>query len=237
MPSVFITGTDTDSGKTLVTLGLMHALQQKGLRVNGMKPVAAGVSEIDSEAVNEDAQLIRLQSSRQLPYELVNPHLFEPAIAPHIAAQQVDRTIDFKPVKAAFYEIEKQSELVVVEGAGGWLVPLNEQQDVADIAVHMNLPVILVVGLKLGCINHARLSMQAIQARGCRVMGWVGSQIDPEMMNVDENIKTLKQYLPVQCLGVVPWLEERDTETVAGYIDSEALIDLVTVIPSVAEGS
>jgi len=237
MPAVFITGTDTDSGKTLVTLGLMHALQQKGLRVNGMKPVAAGVSEIDSEAVNEDAQLIRLQSSRQLPYELVNPHLFEPAIAPHIAAQQVDRTIDFKPVKAAFYEIEKQSELVVVEGAGGWLVPLNEQQDVADIAVHMNLPVILVVGLKLGCINHARLSMQAIQARGCRVMGWVGSQIDPEMMNVDENIKTLKQYLPVQCLGVVPWLEERDTETVAGYIDSEALIDLVTVIPSVAEGS
>jgi len=225
MPAVFVTGTDTDAGKTLVTLGLMHALQEKGLRVNGMKPVAAGVSIIEGEAVNDDAQLILQQSSRQLEYKLVNPYLFEPAIAPHIAAQQVDRVIELQLIQVALREIEKQSDLVVVEGAGGWLVPLNDQQDVADIAVNMNLPVILVVGLKLGCLNHARLSMQAIQSRGCRVIGWIGSQIAPEMMNVDENIETLKQYLPVQCLGIVPWLENRDTKTVAGYIETETLLD------------
>ncbi|MBT8440541.1 MAG: dethiobiotin synthase [Gammaproteobacteria bacterium] len=225
MPILFVSGTDTDAGKTLVTLGLMHALQAKGLRVNGMKPVAAGVSEIGGEAVNDDALLIRQQSSKQLDYKLVNPYLFEPAIAPHIAAQQVDQNIDLKLIQAALDEIEKQSDLVVVEGAGGWLVPLNEQQDVADIAVNMNLPVILVVGLKLGCINHARLSIQAIQARGCRVIGWIGSQIAPEMMNVDENIETLQQYLPVKCLGIVPWLENSDAETVATYIESEALLD------------
>jgi len=225
MPAVFITGTDTDAGKTLVTLGLMHSLQDQGLRVNGMKPVAAGVSEIDGNTVNEDAQLIYRQSSKVLPYELINPWLFEPAIAPHIAAQQANRKIDFQPIKAALNEIKKQSDLVVVEGAGGWLVPLNEKQDVADMAVIMNLPVILVVGLQLGCINHARLTLQAIEAAGCRAIGWIGTQIDPQMMNVDENIKTLKQYLPVQCLGIVPWLESRDAKTVASYINSETLMD------------
>lgn len=231
MPAVFITGTDTDAGKTLLTLGLMQALQEQGLRVNGMKPVAAGVSEIDGKAVNEDAQLIRQQSTKVLPYELINPWLFEPAIAPHIAAQQVNKTIDFQPIKTALNEIKKQSDLVVVEGAGGWLVPLNGQQDVADIAVNMNLPVILIVGLKLGCINHARLTLQAIQAAGCRVIGWIGTQIDPEMMNVDENIETLKHYLPVQCLGIVPWLENRDTKTVASYINSETLMDELITTP------
>jgi len=182
MPAVFITGTDTDAGKTLVTLGLMHSLQDQGLRVNGMKPVAAGVSEIDGNTVNEDAQLIYRQSSKVLPYELINPWLFEPAIAPHIAAQQANRKIDFQPIKAA----------------------LND---------------------KLGCINHARLTLQAIQAAGCRAIGWIGTQIDPQMMNVDENIKALKQYLPVQCLGIVPWLESRDAKTVASYINSETLMD------------
>jgi len=229
MPAVFITGTDTDAGKTLLTLGLMQALQQQGLRVNGMKPVAAGVFEIDGKTVNEDAQLIRQQSTKALPYELINPWLFEPAIAPHIAAQQVNKTIDFQSIKTALNEIKKQSDLVVVEGAGGWLVPLNEQQDVADIAVNMNLPVILIVGLKLGCINHARLTLQAIQAAGCRVVGWIGTQIEPEMMNVDENIETLKHYLPVQCLGIVPWLESQDTKTVASYINTETLMnELIT---------
>lgn len=231
MPAVFVTGTDTDAGKTLVTLGLIKALQEQGLRVNGMKPVAAGVCEIDGKAVNEDAQLIRQHSSKPLPYELINPCLFEPAIAPHIAAQQANKTIDFQLIKTALNEIKIQSDLVVIEGAGGWLVPLNDKQDVADMAVNMNLPVILVVGLKLGCINHARLTQRAIQAAGCRVIGWIGTQIDPKMMNVDENIETLKQYLPVQCLGIVPWLDNRDAKTVASYINNETLMDELITTP------
>jgi dethiobiotin synthetase len=225
MPAVFITGTDTDSGKTLITLGLMHALQEKGLRVNGMKPVAAGVSEVDGLAVNEDAHLIRMQSSRLLDYEVVNPFLFEAAIAPHIAAYKTEVVIEFGPIREALSEIEMHSDLVVVEGAGGWMVPLNDGLDVADIAVNMNLPVILVVGLKLGCINHARLSMQAIEACGCRVLGWVGSLLDPEMMNVDENIETLKHYLPAKCLGIVPFQQKPEIKTVAGYLDSVALLE------------
>lgn len=225
MPSIFITGTDTEAGKTLVTLGLMQVLQDRGLRVNGMKPVAAGVTEINGVRVNEDAERIRQQASKLLGYELVNPFLFEQPIAPHIAAQHSQRNITIELVRVALARIEKQSDMVVVEGAGGWLVPLNEEQDVSDIPVNLNLPVILVVGLKLGCINHARLSIQAIQARGCRVVGWIGSQIDPEMTNVDENIKTLKQYLPVQCLGIVPWLENPVSQTVAGYIECDALLD------------
>jgi dethiobiotin synthetase len=225
MPAVFITGTDTGSGKTLVTLGLMHALQERGLRVNGMKPVAAGTSEINGVMVNEDAEQIRQQATKLLAYDVVNPFLFEHPIAPHIAARHALRSITIDLVRVALARIIKQSDLVVVEGAGGWLVPMNDKQDVADIASNMNLPVILVVGLKLGCINHARLSMQAIQEKGCRVIGWIGSQIDREMMNVDDNIETLKQYLPVQCLGIVPWLEKVDAKTVAGFIDSEKLLD------------
>ena len=224
MPAIFITGTDTDAGKTMVTLGLMQALQDKGLRVNGMKPVAAGTTALNDGLVNIDAELIRQQASRLVAYELVNPFLFEPAIAPHIAAQQVNQTISLDNVRTALAEIEKQSDLVIIEGAGGWLVPLNEKQDVADIAVNLNLPVILVVGLKLGCINHARLSLQSIQDKGCRVIGWIGSQVDPQMTNVDDNIQTLKQYLPVKCLGIVPWLEDGGVETVAAAIDSETLL-------------
>jgi dethiobiotin synthetase len=224
MPAVFITGTDTDSGKTLVTLGLMHALQKQGLRVNGMKPVAAGVSEVDGQLVNQDAHLIRVQATCLLDYELVNPFLFKPAIAPHIAARLIDEKIQFQAIRQALSKIEKQSDLVLVEGAGGWMVPLDDQMDVADIAVKMNLPVILVVGLKLGCINHARLSMQAIQARGCQVLGWIGSQVDPKMMNVDENIETLKQYLPAKCLGIIAFQEKPHVDTVAGYLDSTVLL-------------
>jgi dethiobiotin synthetase len=225
MPAIFMTGTDTDAGKTLVTLGLMHALQTKGLRINGMKPVAAGATEKNGTKVNEDAEQIRQQSSKLLGYELVNPFLFEQPIAPHIAARHSHRNITIDLLRVALARIEKQSDMVIIEGAGGWLVPLNEDQDVSDIPAILNLPVILVVGLKLGCINHARLSMQSIQARGCRVIGWIGTQIDPEMTNVDENIETLKQYLPVQCLGVVPWLENRNAETVAGYLETETLLD------------
>ncbi len=229
MPALFITGTDTDSGKTLVTLGLMYALQEKGLRVNGMKPVAAGTVEIDGVSVNEDAQRIRQQASKLLAYDVVNPFLFDHPVAPHIAAKHELRDISIDQLRIALARIEKQSDLVVVEGAGGWLVPLNETQDVADIAVNMNLPVILVVGLKLGCINHARLTMQSIQAKGCRVIGWVGTQIEPKMMNVDENVKTLKQYLPVPCMGVVPSLENSDAEAVAEYIDSQALLEAFNI--------
>ena len=224
MAAFFITGTDTDCGKTLITLGLMQALQQSGLQVNAMKPVAAGVTHYESLQFNEDAVMLQQQSSVEPEYQLLNPYLFEPAIAPHIAAAEDNVVIDMVCIRQAFNTLRSQAEVTLVEGAGGWLVPLNEQLDVSDIPQQLELPVILVVGLKLGCINHARLSMQSIRTKGCRVVGWVGTQVDPDMSHARENIATLKRYLDVPCLGIVPFLKNALAVQVAGYLTIDELV-------------
>ena len=224
MAAFFITGTDTDCGKTLITLGLMQALQQSGLQVNAMKPVAAGVTHYESLQFNEDAVMLQQQSSVEPEYQLLNPYLFEPAIAPHIAAAEDNVVIDMVCIRQAFNTLRSQAEVTLVEGAGGWLVPLNEQLDVSDIPQQLELPVILVVGLKLGCINHARLSMQSIRTKGCRVVGWVGTQVDPDMSHARENIATLKRYLDVPCLGIVPFLKNALAMQVAGYLTIDELV-------------
>lgn len=206
-PRIFVTGTDTEVGKTRISTGLMAVLQQQGLRTAGMKPIASGCDWIDGQWKNEDALAMIAQSNVDLPYTTVNPFAFEPAIAPHIAAEQANIAISLPVIKQQFQIIAEQVDAVVVEGAGGWLVPLNEQHTLADLAVELNLPVVLVVAIKLGCINHALLSVEAIERRGLKLMGWVANHLTQQNESA-EIIATLKQHIAVPCLGVVPQLLE-----------------------------
>lgn len=204
-PHIFITGTDTEVGKTRISTGLMAVLQKQGLKTAGMKPIASGCDWIDGQWKNEDALAMIAQSDVVLPYATVNPFAFEPAIAPHIAAKQANVTISVSVIKQQFEAIAKQADAVVVEGAGGWLVPLNDEKTLADLAVELNLPVVLVVAIKLGCINHALLSVEAIQQRGLKLVGWVANHLKQQSESV-EIIDTLKQHITAPCLGIVPEL-------------------------------
>jgi len=204
-PHIFVTGTDTEVGKTRISTALMAVLQKQGLRTAGMKPIASGCEWMDGQWQNEDARAMIAQSNVPLPYTTVNPFAFEPAIAPHIAAEQVNVAISLPEIKQHFETIAEQADAVVVEGAGGWLVPINGQQTMADLAVALNLPVVLVVAIKLGCINHALLSVAAIQQRGLTLVGWVANHLNQQNESA-EIISTLKQHIDAPCLGVVPQL-------------------------------
>lgn len=230
MSGLFVTGTDTDCGKTLVTLGLMLGLQKQGLTVNGYKPVAAGSELQSGMQVNSDAWQILGQSSAadRLTYDEINPYLFQPAIAPHIAAREMGKSIELDVLETVYTGLRDKADFTLVEGAGGWLVPLDEQHSVSDIALRLGLPVILVVGIRLGCINHARLSLQAIRHSGCRVAGWIGSQTDADMLRFADNVQTLRDYLDVPCLGIVPYLDQPDAQQVAARLDLSALEKIVS---------
>lgn len=202
--AIFITGTDTEVGKTVVTLALMRAMQDQGLAVLGMKPVAAGAEATPAGWVNPDAQWLRHQSSCQLAEELHNPYLFHAAIAPHLAAAEEQRPIDFSVLDAALKQLQQAADKVLVEGAGGFLVPLGYEGDWGDFCQRFSLPVIVVVGLKLGCINHALLTEEAILARGLNCLGWIGNVLDPDMNALKQNLATLESVLKSPCLGWVP---------------------------------
>jgi dethiobiotin synthetase len=206
MNSVFITGTDTEVGKTRISVALIELLQQQGGIIAGMKPIASGCKQTTQGLRNDDAVQLSQQANIDLPYELINPYAFEPAIAPHIAAQQAGIEIDTAKIKENFKQIKQQSDAVVVEGAGGWLVPLNKTQTMADLAVELDLPVILVVGIKLGSINHALLTVKAIEDSGLKLQGWVANQTEANEQ-AEEIIKTLQQGITAPCLGNVPQLE------------------------------
>ncbi len=197
----FLTGTDTEVGKTFVTCALLHRARLDGLRAAGLKPVAAGT---DAAGVNEDVAAILAAANVALPPEVVNPYCFADPIAPHIAAAKAGVVIDFARIGAALAEARAQADLVIVEGAGGFRIPLGVDRDSADLAVDLGLPVILVVGMRLGCLNHALLSAEAIAARGLRLAGWVANRIDPAMSRFAENLATLQALLPAPLLGVVP---------------------------------
>jgi len=218
MSGFFITGTDTDCGKTIITCALLHKLQSAGVKVNVMKPVAAGVSDYPQGALNDDVVQLMQQTAIVSEYDQVNPYLFKPAIAPHIAAQQQQIVIDPAVILQAYAQLQERADITLVEGAGGWLVPLTAKLDVSDIPCFLNLPVVLVVGLKLGCINHARLTLASIQSKGCIVSGWIGTQVDADMACLDENVKTLKEYLNVPCMGIVPFMEEPKVSAVSSYL-------------------
>jgi dethiobiotin synthetase len=200
-PAYFLTGTDTEIGKTFITCALLHRAAAEGLRAAGLKPVAAGTDEAGR---NEDVENIRAASSLQLPDEILNPYCFKAAVAPHIAAAEEGRRIDFATIQAACDTAREMADLVIVEGVGGFRVPLGETGDSADLAVALGLPVILVVGMRLGCINHAVLTAEAIAARGLPLAGWVANRIDPAMSRFEENLATLCRLLPAPLLGAVP---------------------------------
>lgn len=206
---LFVTGTDTGMGKTVVTVSLIEALKRKGLRVAGMKPVAAG---LDAQGENEDVARIMQAANVTAPLECISPYRFAPAIAPHLAAARVGVQIDLETIAAAYDALAERADWVVVEGAGGFLVPMDDAQGLDTIPLRLRLPVVLVVGLRLGCLNHALLTAEAIRARGLTLAGWVGNSIDPSMAAFDENLETLKSRLTAPCLGVLPWLGEQNVD-------------------------
>lgn len=212
----FLTGTDTEIGKTFITCALLHRAARDGLRAAGIKPVAAGT---DDGGRNEDVEAIRAASNVVLPNETINPWCFKAAIAPHIAAAEEGKVIDFAPILAACDEARRQSDLLIVEGVGGFRVPLGVDRDSADLAVALGLPVILVVGLRLGCINHALLTAEAIAARGLTLAGWVANCVDPAMPRRAENIAALEQRLGAPLLGTVPHLPGGEPATAADHLN------------------
>lgn len=191
----FITGTDTGIGKTYVACQLIRQYVAQGYRVVGMKPVAAGCDLVDGQWVNEDVRLLTEASNVDAPLHLVNPYCFQAPIAPHIAAEQTGVEVQMEVIQAAFNELSKLADVVVVEGAGGLLVPLNAKHTIADLIALLNIPIIFVVGMRLGCINHALLSIEVMQSRLLPIYAWVANPIDKEMLCYPENLRTLQTRL------------------------------------------
>ena len=204
--SCFITGTDTEVGKTLVSSALVHLQAQKGYKVAGMKPVAAGTVIKGSKQFNEDVDALMRASSVSIDQNLVCPYLFKTPVAPHIACEMEGQLINPDHILECFNQINNLSEAVVVEGVGGFRVPLTNKFDTADLAVKLNLPVIMVVGLRLGCINHALLTMEAIQSRRLNLIGWVANAVNPDMDKSEENLTALKNRIQAPLLGHIPHL-------------------------------
>lgn len=223
--AVFVTGTDTGVGKTLVSAALVHAAASQGLSSAGMKPVASGCRRESGRLVSEDAELLRAAASVPLADHMLNPYAFEPPLAPHIAARQAGADIDPERIRAAVMAARERVDFLVVEGVGGFRVPLDARRDTADLARLLDLPVLLVVGLRLGCLNHALLSAESVAARGLRLAGWVGNRINADMAAADDNIQTLRDLLPAPCLGVVPHLSRPDDYRLAARaLDLDTLL-------------
>lgn len=212
----FITGTDTNIGKTWSTLALMRALQIQGLSVNGMKPVAAGCEWLQGGWRNSDALLLQQYASRALDYQQINPYAFQLPVSPHIACGDTDVKLDV--ILNAFRFLKAQGECVLVEGAGGWFSPLCHAWDNAYLAAALQLPVILVVGMRLGCINHALLTYRAIQQSGCELAGWLAVLIDKDMPGFQANLDFLEQGIGSPLLGVLPHLPGPDFAYLASLI-------------------
>jgi dethiobiotin synthetase len=201
----FVTGTDTGVGKTLVSAALLHTLARHHRRVVGMKPVAAGLIDHRGQWVSEDVMALRAASTVTVPPELDNPVALPDAIAPHIAARRAGRSVTVAELLAAHRSLQAMADAVVVEGAGGWRVPINDHETLADLARAIGAPVVLVVGMRLGCLNHALLTAEAIRADGLPLAGWVANAVDPAMPCVQENIDALRERLGAPLLGNVPW--------------------------------
>ncbi len=201
---LFVTGTDTGIGKTRVAVALIHALRARGLRVAAMKPVSAGSAP---DELNEDVVALMQAANVDADARDVNPYAFAEAIAPHIAAESLGARIELDVIAAAYARLAAIADVVVVEGAGGWRVPLNEHEDMADLALRLGLPVVLVVGLRLGCLNHALLTAESIALRRVQWAGWVGNHIEPAMPQAAENLAALRTRLPGPCLGVQGFFE------------------------------
>lgn len=221
----FVTGTDTEIGKTTIAAGLLHAARIAGRSTAAAKPVASGCQLTAEGLRNDDALALLAQCSLPLRYDEVNPLAFAPAIAPHLAARESGVSLDVPALQNAVQVIlDKGADFTLVEGAGGWRVPLGGMATLADLARALNLPVILVVGVRLGCINHAVLSAEAILADGLPLAGWVANVVDPNVARLDDNLATLTERLPAPCIGQVPFLPWIAPEQVAQHLDLSRLM-------------
>jgi dethiobiotin synthetase len=223
MTGIYVTGTDTGVGKTVASTALLHALRNAGLRAVGMKPVASGCERIDGMWRNEDALQLQAASAPAPVYADVNPFAFPLPLAPELAAREAGSEVSLAPILAAQARLAEQADFVVVEGVGGWAAPLSATLVQADVARALDLPVVLVVGLRLGCLNHAYLSARAIIGDGCRLAGWIASDIDPAMARADDNAALLRARLPVPCLGRLPYRPGADARQLSACLDIEPL--------------
>jgi dethiobiotin synthetase len=204
-PGIFVTGTDTEVGKTIVAVALVRALVKHGLRVSVMKPIASGAERMPMGVRSPDAVALSGASNVDAPYDVINPYCFLPSISPHIAANEAGITVSSATIKELFLSLATRSDFSVVEGAGGWFAPINGTQTMADLAMTLGLPVLLVVGLRLGCLNHALLTKNAIEARGAVFSGWVANSVDGRFERPTENLATLDRLLGVAPLAVLPF--------------------------------
>jgi dethiobiotin synthetase len=201
---IFVTGTDTEVGKTVIACALVRALRQSGSRVAVMKPVASGARRTPEGLRNDDALALITAAATEAPYEDVNPYCFEPPVSPHIAAKDAGIAIDVGTIRSKYQMLAAGADWVVVEGAGGWLAPLSDHQTMADLVWALSLPAMLVVGLRLGCLNHAQLTRLGIEAHGVSFTGWVANGVDATMARADENLTALERVLGEPALAIVP---------------------------------
>lgn len=228
MPSFFVTGTDTEVGKTLMSAALLYALCARGMRTAAMKPVAAGAEQnSEGQWENDDTRQLARAANISLPLERITPYALKAATAPHIAAMQQAVDLDIERIARGYAEIARAADCVIVEGVGGFCVPLDPHRDTADLARALDLPMILVVGLRLGCLNHALLTAEAIGARGLKLAGWIANRIDPMLHYADEMIDALEERLnrlyQAPLLGVVPYLHPASASAAAPYLNLEPL--------------
>jgi dethiobiotin synthetase len=221
---ILVTGTDTGVGKTEIAAGLLAAFRARGISAVGMKPIASGCSPGDDGLQSDDAIKLMAASGVEAPYREVNPYALANPIAPHIAAGQAGIEIKLGVIRKAYMALAERAERVVVEGVGGWRVPLGPALALSDLPNALGVPVILVVGLRLGCLSHSLLTAESIRARGVRLAGWVANEIDPDMLARDENVATLAALIDAPTLGVVPRLDLPKPEVVAEYLNLEPLL-------------
>ncbi len=218
-PGYFVAGTDTGVGKTLASVALMRHLQAQGRSVVGMKPVSSGCRPTPDGLVNDDALQLQAQSSCPTAYRLVNPYAFEPAVAPHLAAEACGASIEPDTIVRSLAQLARQADQVVVEGVGGWLVPIDASRTMADVAAALQLPVILVVGIRLGCLNHALLSARAIEASALPFAGWIANRLDPACELQQANIAALRARVPVPCVGELAYQAQADAAIAGARFD------------------
>ncbi len=216
--NVYVTGTDTGIGKTVASAALLHALRARGLRAVGMKPVASGCTREADGWRNEDALALMQASEPRPDYADLNPYALPQPLAPEIAAREAGVEIELPRIVSAFGRLRANADAVVVEGVGGWAAPLSASLDQVDLVHALGLPVVMVVGMRLGCISHARLTAEAIAASGCELIGWAGNHVDPTMARQDENFEILRTRLPVPCWGRLPYRERPDPAEMGGGI-------------------
>lgn len=226
--SCFVAGTDTEIGKTTITLALMEFYKQKGFKVAAMKPVASGAEETAGGLRNNDALLLQKHSSKDYAYEQINPYPLIRPVSPYIAAKQQKVIIREKEIMCAFQSLQANTDLVIMEGLGGWRMPLDDSLQMSDLVRKLQIPVFLVVGLRLGCINHALLTVESIAKDGVNLAGWFANRIDPDYESADETVGLLCKRINAPLMGVVPWFAVPEESDIVSYFEPQFLLNLVS---------